>query len=380
VQTFLDEIWGVTQYHIKRSCEGYFDSLLEGSSAVEELLERYRRYPSALRLVRQQDKKRGDSYQLGDGSLDLLHIRNDFADGYTIVCEGVEQYVRPIALLSQSIEVELNFPIQVNAYITPPESQGLVPHYDAHDVLILQIRGSKTWHIYDGVDLLPREMRPEKNKAIAPDSLPPPSDLRLEAGDVLYLPRGRIHEAETHSESSVHLTVGIHAPTLMMLAIGTLYSQSFQDDRWNALLPSRHLDDADVRTTVGALMREAAQTLEDPNALAGGLDTLADVLVRRGKCPPIGPISHSADVDGQTLVQKYQPLYSRVKSVDGGVSLQFATLSVGAGLDHETAMKFISKSTEPFRVCDLPDLSTQQQIELVRSLIVSGFLIRLTDD
>ena len=79
-------------------------------------------------------------------------------------------------------------------------------------------------------------------------------------------------------------------------------------------------------------------------------------------------------------MRKYQPLYSRVKAVDGGVSLQFASLSVGAGADHKAAMTFISKSTEPFRVCDLPGLGAQQQIELVRSLIVSGFLVRLSDD
>lgn len=376
MQTFLDEIWGARHYHVKRCRAGYFDSLLQGSSAIEQLLERYRREPSALRLVRGQDRKTGsDSYRLADGSLDADGIRRDFADGYTIVIDGVERYVRAIASLTQAIEVELNFPVQVNAYITPPASQGLVPHYDDHDVLILQMLGSKTWHLYDGV-VPPREIQRDKDKAIQTDDLAPPEDLLLDAGDVLYLPRGRVHAAETNSEPSVHLTLGIHAPTLLMLAVGALYSQSFHDDRLNAQLPPRHLDDTDVTSALGDLLGDAVATAEDPRALAGGLDALADVLVRRGKCPPIGPISHSADVDGQTLVQKYQPLYSRVKAVDGGVALQFATLSVGAGADHEAALLLISGSTKPFRVRDLPGLGPQQQIELVRSLIVSGFLVR----
>jgi bifunctional lysine-specific demethylase and histidyl-hydroxylase NO66 len=42
-------------------------------------------------------------------------------------------------------------------------------------------------------------------------------------------------------------------------------------------------------------------------------------------------------------------------------------------------MLFISKSTEPFRVGDLPGLGAKQQIELARSLIASGFLVRLSD-
>jgi hypothetical protein len=379
VQTFLDEIWGATQHHVKRCCVGYFDGLLPGSSAIEELLTLFRREPSAVRLVRGNDQKIGpNSYRLIDGSLDLDGIRNDFADGYTIVLDGVERYVHAIASLSHSIEAELNFPVKVNAYITPSVSQGLTPHYDTHDVLVLQVLGSKIWHLYDGVVIPPRQILRNKDKALAIDDLLPPTDLRLDAGDVLYLPRGRVHAAETTSEPSIHLTVAIHPPTLFMLAIASLHSQSFNDDRLSAQLPPRYLDDADVSAALGDLVRDSFQP-GDRNAIAAVLDAFADDLVRRGRCSPIGQIAHSTGIDGQTLVRKYQPLYSRVRAVDGGVSLQFASLSLGAGLDHRAAMTFLSKSTEPFRVCDLPELDAQQQIELVRSLIVSGFLVRLPD-
>jgi bifunctional lysine-specific demethylase and histidyl-hydroxylase NO66 len=40
VETFLNEIWAQTHYHVKRHCVGYFDSLLPGPSAVEDLLAR----------------------------------------------------------------------------------------------------------------------------------------------------------------------------------------------------------------------------------------------------------------------------------------------------------------------------------------------------
>ena len=379
VETFLAEIWAKTHYHVARHCADYFETVLPGPSLTEDLVAAFCQESSALRLMRETDKKGADSYQLDDGSLDLVGIRNDFADGYTIVLDGVERHIRAIAALSQSIEVELNFPVQVNAYITPPRSQGLVPHFDDHDVLILQIQGSKTWHIYEGVDVPPREIQREKDKAVGIEDLPSPIDLQLEAGDVLYLPRGKVHEAETNSEPSIHLTVGVHAPTALMLAVGALYAQSFHDDRLNAQLPPRHLDDADQRAALDALMRDTVKTVEDPSALARGLDTLADVLVRRGRCPPVGPILNAVGIDEQTLVRKYQPLYSSVKAEPGGVTLQFASLSVGAGPDHKAAMEFVSRSTEPFRVGDMPELSERQQIELARSLIVSGFLVRLED-
>jgi hypothetical protein len=66
-----------------------------------------------------------------------------------------------------------------------------------------------------------------------------------------------------------------------------------------------------------------------------------------------------------------------VKTEPSGVTLQFASLSLAAGPDHKAAMEFVSRSTEPFRVGDLPALSERQQVELARSLIVSGFLVRL---
>ncbi len=166
VETFLDEIWAKDHHHIARDSTQYFDSLLPGPSATDQLLELIRHDPSALRLVRGDDKKGPDSYRLGDGSLDLIGVRHDFANGYTIVVDGLEQYARTLGTLARSLEVELNFPAQVNAYVTPPESTGLVPHYDDHDVLILQIEGSKTWQLYVGADLPPREIQRAKDKAV----------------------------------------------------------------------------------------------------------------------------------------------------------------------------------------------------------------------
>lgn len=380
VETFLDDIWGKNHYHVKRSCPGYFDGLLPGSSPVDELLELFRHEPSAVRLVRGTDKKSSDNYLLADGSLDVGRMRNDFADGYTIVLDGVEKYVRAVGMVARSIEVELNFPIQVNTYITPPGETGLAPHYDDHDVLILQVQGSKTWHLYVGADRPPREIQREKDKAVDTEGFPAPSDVHLEAGDVLYVPRGRVHSAETTCEQSIHLTVGLHAPTVLMLVMGALYSQSWHDDRLNARLPARHLDDADLTATLRGLMREAVDAVDDSGAMADSLGLLAEVLVRRGQCPPIGKISDANAIDGRTRVVKYQPLFSRVAKVEDGFALQFASLSTNAAADHEAALRFVSTATEPFRVSEVPGLSARQQTDLVRTLIVSGFLVRLPDD
>jgi hypothetical protein len=378
VETFVDDIWGATHYHVKRGRAGYFDRLLSGPSAVEELLQHVQPESSAVRLIRGGEDKNPDAYRLADGSLDLVGLRDGFADGYTIVLNGVERYVRTIGTLSHSIEVELNFPTRVNAYVTPPGSKGFAPHYDPHDVLILQVQGCKIWHVSNDAAVPPHEVL--RREGVATPDLRSPTDLHLEAGDVLYLPRGQLHAAETHSEPSIHLTVGIHAPTVLTLITHALHSLSLRDDRVHARLPPRHLDDTSLHASLGDLVRTAVSAVDDPSVIAEGLAAMEEVLVRRGRCPPVGQISNAAGIDGHTRVVKYQPLYSRVTAVKGGVALQFAQLLISVDPDHEAAMLFLSRATEPFRVRDLPGLSTAQQTELARTLITTGFLVRLPND
>jgi bifunctional lysine-specific demethylase and histidyl-hydroxylase NO66 len=378
VETFLNDVWGATQYHVSRNRPGYFDDLLGGSVSVDELLGLFRPDLSLVRLVRENDKKDPYLYRLAGGGFDAPGIGKDFADGYTIVLESVHRYVRALSSLLHSIEVELNFATQLNAYFTPPESRGFNAHYDEHDVLILQLRGSKIWHLYDGIEVAPHEMH--RHEPVAAAALPSPTDVRLEAGDLLYVPHGKVHAAEATSDLSVHLTLGLLAPTLLSLVTRALASLSYSDDRVHTQLPPRYLDDPNLRAGLGVLVHDVAQALEEPSVIAEGLGSLEDDLVKRGQSPPVGQaISNAVGIDSHSRVIKYHPLYSRVTATADGVALHFAQLVVNAAADHKEALQFLSKSTEPFRVWDLPGLSAAQQTELARTLIVNGFLVRLPD-
>lgn len=378
VQTFLDEIWGTGLHHIGRGARGYFDTLLAEQTAAEQLLAALRTEPSAVRLVRGADHGDPADYQLADGTLDLARIRAALDSGYTIICNNIERFVRAMTSLTHSVEVELNFPTHVNAYITPPGSTGFLPHYDHHDVLVLQVQGSKTWYFY-GEDPVPPHLMQQLHEVDSAD-LPAPSSLQLASGDTLYLPRGQVHSAETTSALSVHLTVGIHVPTVLTLLTHALHLLSLRDDRIHTRLPARHLDDPQLRVDLDALMHQAVAAVTSPESITEGLGAMQDLLVRRGRCPVVGQVSDTVGIDGETLVRKCQPLYSRVIDTDHGVGLQFAQLLVRAGPDHEAAMRFLSACRQPFRVGDLPGLTAAQQTELARSLIMSGFLIRLPAD
>jgi lysine-specific demethylase/histidyl-hydroxylase NO66 len=131
------------------------------------------------------------------------------------VLQGLQFSDRAFAELSTNLALELDHPVQVNAYLTPPAERGLDIHFDFHDVVVLQLAGRKRWRVWPA---LPRSERPVKRGP--PIRQPSPEELDdvihdrvLEPGDCLAIPRGLPHAAETMDVESAHLTMGIMALT-----------------------------------------------------------------------------------------------------------------------------------------------------------------------
>jgi lysine-specific demethylase/histidyl-hydroxylase NO66 len=95
-----------------------------------------------------------------------------------------------------------------NSYLTPAGSQGFAPHFDDIDAFILQVSGKKIWRLYDSVDeqtILPRYSSRDFTRVELGD---PRFEIILQEGDLLYLPRGVIHEAESlPGDHSLHVTI-----------------------------------------------------------------------------------------------------------------------------------------------------------------------------
>lgn len=133
--------------------------------------------------------------QPATGVVDADAVLRRFSSGATIVLQGMHRYWRPLARFCRHLELALGHPVQANAYVTPPGSQGLHPHEDEHDVFVLQSHGTKRWLVYQRGDL--------------PPSRPPVVEAELAPGDSLYIPRAFPHAAVTQEEASVHVTIGI---------------------------------------------------------------------------------------------------------------------------------------------------------------------------
>ncbi len=157
--------------------------------------------------------------RVGNRDLDDLAAPNRVIDGYragaTVVLQGLHLSDPRLARFANNLALELDQPVQVNAYLTPSSARGLEVHFDYHDVFVVQLDGTKRWRIWAPTE---RSREPIGGKHAVPRPQPeelgdPILDLVLEPGDVLYIPRGHPHVAETTDRESAHLTIGLLAIT-----------------------------------------------------------------------------------------------------------------------------------------------------------------------
>lgn len=135
--------------------------------------------------------------------------------GHTVIADQIHVHDTEVGRIASSLQQRMGFVIQevgANAYFTPPNARGFLPHYDPHDTLIVQIHGSKHWKVWGNP--LPLPFRDELSHRTIREAVEHCAsrkseiDLTLAQGDWLYLPRGFIHAASTTTTESLHVTFG----------------------------------------------------------------------------------------------------------------------------------------------------------------------------
>ncbi|XP_009818539.2 ribosomal oxygenase 1 [Gavia stellata] len=98
--------------------------------------------------------------------------------------------------------------VGANTYLTPPGTQGFAPHYDDIEAFVLQLEGKKHWRVYSprtDAEVLPQFSSANLTQAELGE---PMLETVLEAGDLLYFPRGFIHQGDCLPDAhSLHITV-----------------------------------------------------------------------------------------------------------------------------------------------------------------------------
>jgi ribosomal protein L16 Arg81 hydroxylase len=376
-QAFIEKIWENEPCFIQRGDPAYYGEVFKGSD-LDHVLEFGRPVPPDMRVILEGNDIPSSEYFQPDGRLDLNQLRRLYADGHTVVLHGLHRFSRPIAEFGQMLQQRLSCKVISNAYLTPRGARGLNPHYDTHDVFILQLAGAKTWYIYGQSATLPLRdaFVPEP---CSRDKLPEPQKYELTVGDAMYIPRGWIHDAETEDESSLHLTVGIYSVQWLDLVNTAITALGFEHDDLRRALPLGYLEDK--KNSVEAFSRAlkgVARLLEQEGVADEVFSMLHNEFIRYGRAAPDGQFIASLDglsaIDTGTRLIRRPHLSCRVIPVEDQIGLQFSRSIVRGPASYEDAMLFITRARGSFAVAELPSLDGPSKISLAKRLVRDGLL------
>ena len=214
LQTFKEEYFEKQVLHIARNSPDYYKNAFgKGKSDLFTLA-------TLLKLAKNNNLEYGFNvnvckfengvkvdYNPKDEMVSVKHIQKLFADGCTFQFLHPQQVVDEIWMINQAMEDYFGALVGSNVYITPPNSQGLAPHNDDIEVFALQLEGSKRWKLYQPLDHLAREHSEDYDHSLIGT---PTHEITLQKGDLLYFPRGVIHEAISADDTSIHLTISTY--------------------------------------------------------------------------------------------------------------------------------------------------------------------------
>uniref|UniRef100_A0A182JP86 Bifunctional lysine-specific demethylase and histidyl-hydroxylase n=1 Tax=Anopheles christyi TaxID=43041 RepID=A0A182JP86_9DIPT len=210
VDEFMCTYWERKPLLVQRNDRSYYAGLLSRAMIDEMLRSNNIEYTKNIDITSYRDGQRETHNP--DGRVlppDLWHF---YDTGCSVRMLNPQTYLRSVYELNVKLQEYFHCMTGANFYLTPPGSQGFAPHYDDIEAFVLQIEGRKRWRLYGPRQ--PQEVLARvSSENLSQDELvgPPILDVVLEAGDLLYFPRGCIHQAATvPGAHSLHITVSVY--------------------------------------------------------------------------------------------------------------------------------------------------------------------------
>lgn len=235
IDEFFNAYWEKRVFVMKRNEPKYWDGWFS-SGELRSLVEEGRlAYGSDIDVTMYKDGQRftlnvaSDEAAQGEVLWDLFEKTK-----CSVRVLRPQEYASNVSRMLALLEESFLSGFGCNAYYTPRGSQGFAPHWDDVEAFVLQVEGQKTWRIHalGGDDeILPRF----SSRNLHPSEAGPcVLQVTLSPGDLLYFPRGTIHQAQSDSLSdSFHLTVSTAQKNcwadLMDIAVNAALIQASKD-------------------------------------------------------------------------------------------------------------------------------------------------------
>lgn len=300
---FMAETLGQRPYR-RRLPDGMAGELF-GWAQLNDVLAQHRLGPPRLKLEKSggdagksvfRERRTNRNHVIHDVDLSRLYER--LREGATLILDAVNEFGGPLQQLCEGLASEFSASSQANLYACWGQSQGFDVHWDDHDVFVVHLDGTKRWMLY-GVTRPAPLRRDVGEDPVRPGE--PLEEIVLEAGDMLYLPRGYWHAAVGMGGPTLHLTVGLTRKNGHDL-LAWLADQALAADIVRHDLPLEG-DDETLGRHVAALLSAALDTT-DPIDLGRGFRRHAEA--RRNHRPqPSFPLIGEASqpYDSSTLIR-----------------------------------------------------------------------------
>ena len=219
--------------HVRREPSPYYAELLSVAD-LDVVLGTHSAGHRDISLVRGDGSVATGEYTNDAGRVHPLEVARLFDDGATVIFNQLHKRVPALARLCVALGRRFSSRVQTNVYLTPPEAQGFAPHWDTHDVFVLQISGTKRWSIYGTKVKLPL-----RGQRFVPGT--PPGDVsdefELGPGSAVYLPRGLMHSARSTGQASLHVTLGLTAFTWAEFLAESVTAAALEEESLRRNLP-----------------------------------------------------------------------------------------------------------------------------------------------
>ncbi|WP_149829530.1 cupin domain-containing protein [Streptomyces tailanensis] len=293
---------------------------------------------------------------------DEFHAR--LAEGASLVIDAIDQIHPPVREAAIGLERFFRTPVQVNAYASWTAEEGFGTHWDDHDVVVLQLEGSKRWKIYGPTRQAPAWRDVEAPEAPTGDPL---ADIVLTPGDLLYLPRGWWHAVSAdQGTASLHLTFGLATQTgaefLGWLCDGLRVSATVRADVPRFGTPEERAG------YLAAVRKEMLAALEDPNVLDRWERSLGTTHPGRPRLslPYVGGVPAEPGITVQLTTSR-----ARIDQDDQAVTFSAAGNEWTFALPVAPVLRILADGT-PIALADLTaesELTLDQTAEVITALV-----------
>ena len=321
-----------------------------------------------------------DAYVDEQGRIVQVAVTEEYLKGATIILPHLHSSMYNLGEFARSLEEVFSCHVQTNIYLTPASreqgksTQGFPPHYDNHDVFVMQIAGSKAWHLYGMPVATP--FRGETFEIERHQAGEPTHNFTMNAGDCIYLPRGLMHDAQNVGEEpSLHITVGLITKTWADLLLEAISELALAEPAFRRSLPAGFANRDFDRERAADHFDMLIDIISEKAEMESAFNMMADNFLRARQPNVSGVISASRTAptpDDRYRRRRYVPW-----NIAGDDENKLVLIGPGGDLDFTEAdgdALELALSGAPFVAADLKCAAPD---EMLQRLWAAGYLERV---